>query len=174
MLFQGYGIRILPSYIASLEASTQKMDEIARGERLFPLDMEKVASHARKWTSVMVDLLLEDNMAAHMHRMYPRPSIQEAAAAAKQVTHKMLENKHQTSGEPQGKSALTGFNIFMRHVALWELAQRGKVVYVFLRLPYSVTSHKNRIAPETQWSSTTYEDTVCSHIAMSLLLLTLK
>lgn len=89
------------------------MEEFARNERLFPLDIEKVASHARTWTSIMVDHFLDDR------------------GENARITHGMLEDQDKTSGKPQDKSSLTSFNLFMRHVALWELGEDGEIECVF-------------------------------------------
>ncbi|KAJ6605401.1 hypothetical protein DFH09DRAFT_1300132 [Mycena vulgaris] len=119
---QGYGIRILPSYIASLDESKTKLKSIARGEELFELNMDTIATRSRAWTRTIIEDCLE-----------LRPK--------RQVSHLDLENKHQLSAEPQGRSCLTGFSLFMRHVALWEMAQRDGIVI-----------------DETEWASTEYGD----------------
>ncbi|KAJ7623036.1 hypothetical protein DFH06DRAFT_1104714 [Mycena polygramma] len=119
---KGYGIRILPSYIASLEESKTKLDEIARDEVLFPLDMDMIATASRLWTKKVMNNVLEYN---------PK----------KIVSHLDLENKHQLSAEPGGRSCLTGFTLFMRHVALWDMEQSGAV---------SIN--------EAEWASTDYGD----------------
>ncbi|KAJ7760853.1 hypothetical protein DFH07DRAFT_816007 [Mycena maculata] len=45
---RGYGVRILPSYISSLEASKSKLQDISRDKILFGLDIEKIATASRK------------------------------------------------------------------------------------------------------------------------------
>ncbi|KAJ7447582.1 hypothetical protein B0H11DRAFT_2082665 [Mycena galericulata] len=117
---RGYGIRILPSYISSLEESKSKLEDISKGEVLFGFDMEKIAAASRKWTHTVVD----------EHSSYQRI-----------FSHLDLENKHQLSSEPQGRSCLSGFSLFMRHVALWELEKAGEIEI-------------NR----KDWASTTYGD----------------
>ncbi|KAJ6505774.1 hypothetical protein C8R47DRAFT_1315955 [Mycena vitilis] len=119
---KGYGIRILPSYIASLEESKTKLDGISRDEVLFPLDMDMIATASRLWTKKVMNTVLEYN---------PK----------KIVSHLDLENKHQLSAEPGGRSCLTGFTLFMRHVALWDMEQSGAVTI-----------------NETDWASTDYGD----------------
>ncbi|KAJ7159751.1 hypothetical protein C8R46DRAFT_1194970 [Mycena filopes] len=99
---RGYGIRILPSYIASLEKSKTKLDDISRDEVLFELNMDKIAKASRVWTETVID-------------------------AGGGGSHKAIENKHQLSAEPQGRSCLSGFSLFMRHVALWDLEQSGEL-----------------------------------------------
>ncbi|KAJ7124079.1 hypothetical protein C8R43DRAFT_1031247 [Mycena crocata] len=52
---KGYGIRILPSYIASLDTAKSRLDDISRGEDLFKLDLDALAAASRKWTEIVVD-----------------------------------------------------------------------------------------------------------------------
>ena len=42
-------------------------------------------------------------------------------------SHAMLESYAQVSSEPLGRSCLTGFSLFMRHVALWEAEAKGEI-----------------------------------------------
>ncbi|KAJ7473946.1 hypothetical protein FB451DRAFT_1466358 [Mycena latifolia] len=114
---QGYGIRILPSYIASLQESETKLNDIARGEDLFTLNMDAIAARSRAWTETVV------------------------GECSQPISHRDLENKHQLSAEPLGRSCLTGFSLFMRHVALWEMAQDGDLTI-----------------DENEWASTEYGD----------------
>ncbi|KAJ7205208.1 hypothetical protein GGX14DRAFT_645057 [Mycena pura] len=110
---RGYGIRILPSYVTSLVESQANIDSIARGERLVKLDMDTIAETARNFTK-----------------------------NAPCSSHKALDQGgDQVSTEPQGRSCLSGFSVFMRHVALWEMERRGEV--------------KLR---DQEWAATTYSD----------------
>ncbi|KAJ6493330.1 hypothetical protein C8R45DRAFT_989477 [Mycena sanguinolenta] len=109
---RGYGVRILPSYISSLEGSKSKLAAISRNEILFGVDMHKIAAASRKWTMTVVDESSFDE----------RPTV---------MSHFDLENDGQVSSEPQGRSCLSGFSLFMRHAALWEIAQTGEVKYEF-------------------------------------------
>ncbi|KAJ7110779.1 hypothetical protein C8R43DRAFT_1243019 [Mycena crocata] len=103
---KGYGIRILPSYLASLDTAKSKLDDIARDENLFELDIDAIANASRKWTKTVVNELSQQGPISHLD----------------------LENKSQLSSEPQGRSCLTGLSLFMRHVALWEMEKRGELV----------------------------------------------
>ncbi|KAJ7744118.1 hypothetical protein B0H16DRAFT_1422572 [Mycena metata] len=106
---RGYGIRILPSYIASLEESKSNLRRISRDEVLFKLDMDRIAQAARVWTQTV----LNDSY---------------SYTSKKPVSHSVLDNKHQLSAEPQGRSCLSGFTLLMRHVALWDLEKSGDLV----------------------------------------------
>ncbi|KAF7329112.1 hypothetical protein MKEN_00171700 [Mycena kentingensis (nom. inval.)] len=108
--YRGYGIRILPLYIASLPTSQDKVDAIKRGERLLPLDLEYLANRSRTWTKRVIVAI-----SYHSEEM-PR------------VNPTDLENGDQISSEPLQYSCLTGFSLFMRHVALWEMERRGEVI----------------------------------------------
>ncbi|KAJ7224957.1 hypothetical protein B0H12DRAFT_1267871 [Mycena haematopus] len=123
----GYGVRILPSYISSLEESKSKLSAISREEILFGVDIHKIATASRKWTRSVVDQL------------------------PKVVCHFDLENDSQVSSEPQGRSCLSGFSLFMRHVALWEIEQTGEIQYEFHFFEFDCEDKRN-------WASTNYED----------------
>ncbi|KAJ7346170.1 hypothetical protein DFH08DRAFT_1081059 [Mycena albidolilacea] len=105
---RGYGLRILPSYISSLSESAAKLDDICREETLFGVNMDKIAAASRRWTREIVEEISGGG---------PKPT----------VSHAHLENKHQLSAEPQNRSCLTGFGLFMRHVALWEMERGGEI-----------------------------------------------
>ncbi|KAJ7473968.1 hypothetical protein FB451DRAFT_1466423, partial [Mycena latifolia] len=109
--YKGYGIRTLPSYIASLKESRENVDKIARGEHLFDLDMEAIAEASRTWTTTVIK---------GYKRWQYFPGFK--------YSHCDLENVHQLSTEPQGRSCLTGFSLFMRHVALWEMEHRKEII----------------------------------------------
>ncbi|KAJ7074718.1 hypothetical protein C8F01DRAFT_33937 [Mycena amicta] len=111
--YRGYGIRILPSYIASLEDSKCELDSIARGEDLLPLDIDYLADRSRQWTKRII-------VASHSLRGRPTGPIHCRTSD--------LDNGAQTSSEPQEHSSLSGFSLFMRYVALWEMERRGEVV----------------------------------------------
>ncbi|KAJ7885507.1 hypothetical protein B0H14DRAFT_2563838 [Mycena olivaceomarginata] len=105
---RGYGLRILPSYMSSLSESAAKLDDICREETLFGVNMDKIAAASRRWTREIVEEISGGR---------PKPT----------VSHAHLENKHQLSAEPQNRSCLTGFGLFMRHVALWEMERGGEI-----------------------------------------------
>jgi hypothetical protein len=109
---QGYGIRILPSYLDSLEESNEKLDEISRGEDLFDLNVNDIADASRRWTATVI-------RGVENWKSYP---------ANLEFSHRDLENESQVSSEPQSRSCLSGFSLFMRHVALWEMERRKEVM----------------------------------------------
>ena len=127
---KGYGIRILPSYIASLAtySNATQTQQIARGQPLFsaPLSLKDLADGARKWTSQCIKHFLK---VGHTTKPSYWPPRQYPAMKSKLpvFSHAMLESYKQRSSEPLGKSCLTGFSLFMRHVALWEEEVKGKI-----------------------------------------------
>nr|GAT50994.1 predicted protein [Mycena chlorophos] len=110
--YRGYGIRILPSYIASLKQSQKKLQAIARGEDLYPkLDVKYIGDESRAWTKTVITAL--------------HPSKDQAKKI--KCSHADLRNGDQVTAEVQSRSALSGFGLLMRHVALWEMEHRGEV-----------------------------------------------
>ncbi|KAJ7058769.1 hypothetical protein C8F01DRAFT_281773 [Mycena amicta] len=108
--YRGYGIRILPSYIASLKKSQKRFAAIARGEDLYDeLDVKLIANESRAWTKKVIT-------ATH-------------GSKTKKIScsHADLRNGDQVTAEVQSRSALSGFGLLMRHVALWEMECRGEV-----------------------------------------------
>ncbi|KAJ6605404.1 hypothetical protein DFH09DRAFT_1067677 [Mycena vulgaris] len=99
--------------------------------RVFKYAKKAIATAARLWTKAVITEVL------------PSPGRWDEL-----VSHLDLENRHQTSSEPQERSCLTGFSLFMRHVALWEMEQRGEIVI-----------------DEKEWASTQYNDSVHSVLA---------
>ncbi|KAJ7497784.1 hypothetical protein FB451DRAFT_1335825 [Mycena latifolia] len=126
---KGYGLRILPSYISSLATynSPAHRSAIARGEVLADtVSLSELASQARTWTSEVIQEYLE---VGHDNRPFHWPSWKYSPIkSAKPVfSHAMLESYAQVTSEPLGRSCLTGFSLFMRHVALWEQEVEGKI-----------------------------------------------
>ncbi|KAJ7452656.1 hypothetical protein FB451DRAFT_1100774 [Mycena latifolia] len=128
---KGYGIRILPSYISSLEESKTHLQDIAKMEELFALDIDAIAAASRAWTKTLVTEA----------RTYP--------GKERSFSHLDLENRHQASSEPLGRSCLTGLSLFMRHVALWEMEQRDELVYVLIPALLPVLSYDD--IPSYTW-----------------------
>ncbi|KAJ7065687.1 hypothetical protein C8F01DRAFT_751051 [Mycena amicta] len=96
--YRGFGIRILPSYILSLEESQKNIKALSRRERVYTtLDIDKIASISRAWTKKVGG-----------------------------SSHVALENGDQVTSEVQTRSCLNGFALFMRHVALFEMEARGE------------------------------------------------
>ncbi|KAK0474905.1 hypothetical protein IW261DRAFT_1497676 [Armillaria novae-zelandiae] len=130
---KGYGIRILPSYQSALSTytSSEQTRLISRGENLFPapLSLKDLAAGSRTWTDKCVGRFLS---LGHKNRplYWPNKMYQpiETDSDLPVFTHALLESNMQRSSEPLGRSCLTGFSLFMRHVALWEEEVKGKIV----------------------------------------------
>ncbi|KAK0210293.1 hypothetical protein DFS33DRAFT_1378273 [Desarmillaria ectypa] len=114
---KGHGIRILPSYQSALAALLEGPDnEIANvdgqvykqfillGHKNYPLYWENASRQGQKYRPIKTDSTIPV------------------------FTHALLENNMQRSSEPLGRSCLTGFSLFMRHIALWEEEVEGKIV----------------------------------------------
>ncbi|KAJ7639668.1 hypothetical protein DFH06DRAFT_1001799 [Mycena polygramma] len=93
---KGYGIRILPSYLLSLNRSPEEVNAAFHDENLSTLDITDLASDARTWTKAAF----------------------ERAAGDHRIRYSDMDN------HPTRRSCLTSFVLFMRYVAYWELRQR--------------------------------------------------
>ncbi|KAK7007900.1 hypothetical protein R3P38DRAFT_3211551 [Favolaschia claudopus] len=123
--YKGYGIRILPSYVSSLSHSQTKINQISPSEQLFDLNMDEIRESSRSRT---------------------QNTVARSDPGEKKFRHCDLDSKYQVSSEPQGRSCLSSFSLFMRHVELWDMEQRGEV----------------SIEPD-EWANTTYEDSVLAY-----------
>ncbi|KAJ7578019.1 hypothetical protein C8J56DRAFT_364210 [Mycena floridula] len=128
---KGYGIRILPSYTAHLSTyrNASQTSVIARGETLLkaPYSLETLAGLARNWTAGCMDKYISlnyKNSPFHWPKRHPRIENEKKPV----FSHAMLESYTQVTSEPLGSSCLTGFSLFMRHVALWEAESKGEIV----------------------------------------------
>ncbi|KAK0225165.1 hypothetical protein EDD85DRAFT_980515 [Armillaria nabsnona] len=129
---KGYGIRILPSYQSALSTytSSKQTKLISRGENLFPapLSLKDLAIGSRTWTDKCVGRFLR---LGHKNRpLYSQKHMYQPIKTDSTLpvfTHALLESNMQRSSEPLGRSCLTGFSLFMRHVALWEEEVKGKI-----------------------------------------------
>ncbi|KAK0185798.1 hypothetical protein F5146DRAFT_1163287 [Armillaria mellea] len=129
---KGYGIRILPSYQLALSTytSSEQTRLISRGENLFaaPLSLKDLATESRTWTDKCVGRFLRlghKNYPLYWRKKIYRPIKTDSTIPV--FTHALLESNMQRSSEPLGRSCLTGFSLFMRHVALWEEEVKGKI-----------------------------------------------
>ncbi|KAJ7190054.1 hypothetical protein GGX14DRAFT_408309 [Mycena pura] len=141
----GYGIRILGSYLSSLAESQQNLDSIARGERLFPLNIHTLADTARRWTERVI----------RSHQI--RQNTRATPGQPFRCTPILLENGDQKTSEPQGHSCLSGFSVFMRHVALWEMERREEVMIEQVEWAVAFYSEDSDLAyddtPRYQWDN---------------------
>lgn len=129
---KGYGIRFLPSYLSYLSTytSSSQTTAIARGESLLPapLSLQELSDDSRAWTRKCLDKYIKLD---YGNRPFHWPAPHEPILSDKPVfSHAMLESYAQVTSEPLGRSCLTGFPLFMRHVALWEEEAKGDIVYV--------------------------------------------
>ncbi|KAJ7464964.1 hypothetical protein B0H11DRAFT_2240393 [Mycena galericulata] len=97
---KGYGIRFLPSYVASLKYSGEIRPETPSGENNTTLDMEQLAEDARIRTEEKYEEM------DPIHR------------------NSRLSFFGLDDGQPR-KSCLTGFTLFMCHVSHWEITRRN-------------------------------------------------
>ncbi|KAJ7098262.1 hypothetical protein C8R44DRAFT_357130 [Mycena epipterygia] len=117
---KGYGIRILPSYISSLVAPSSKRK---KGKKLAAPDISVIVAQEREWTA--------DEIKAALRRGVPDIGLNC-------VMPKLAGYR--------GTRCLKGFRIFMRCVALWEMAHRKEV-----------------IVKEDVWASTSYADAMTAY-----------
>ncbi|KAK7065054.1 hypothetical protein R3P38DRAFT_65092 [Favolaschia claudopus] len=123
--YKGYGIRILPSYVSSLPTPRPRSTKSLPPNNCSISTWMKIRESSRSWTQTTV----------------ARSDYDE-----KKFSHRELDSKYQVSSEPQGRSCLSSFCLFMRHVELWDMERRGEV----------------SIEPD-EWANTTYEDSVLAY-----------
>nr|GAT47528.1 predicted protein [Mycena chlorophos] len=107
---RGYGVLILPSYVESLRKSEKSVEKNAHGEAMLtPLNLPSLANEVRRWTKRVIRNQFGDSIT--------------------ECDHSVLENGDQITSETQHKSCLSGFMLFMRHVALVdsEMEHRGEL-----------------------------------------------
>ncbi|KAJ7905243.1 hypothetical protein B0H14DRAFT_2489962 [Mycena olivaceomarginata] len=126
---RGYGLRVLPSYISSLATydSAAKLDAIAHGEKhSATVSLTTLATAARAWTAKVIKKYIT---AGHNNKPFhwPARAYKPVESDKPVFSHAMLESYQQVTSEPLGRSCLTGFSLFMRHVALWEQEVEGKI-----------------------------------------------
>ncbi|KAG8850197.1 hypothetical protein FRB91_009285 [Serendipita sp. 411] len=154
---KGYGIRILPSYLAALK--TVDVEELPhrRYHHHEPetLDIEKQVEKAKDYFDRVFRTYLAWSSGGEMlqrtyvgsySRVFKGTSqdIRTREQKNKNVpifTHALFDTVAQLSKEPLARSCLTGFELFYRHVGLFEAEAAGKCV----------------IEPNV-WASTTYEE----------------
>jgi hypothetical protein len=118
---QGYGIRILDSYINVLK-------KYKAGENDPSLDLDEIAIEARDWTETVVDRYLRrghKNTLSYIETYTPRGR-NSMASTSPIFSHTLLETRKQKTIEPGSRDCLTGFSLLMRHVRLWEMGIEGK------------------------------------------------
>ncbi|KAK7453509.1 hypothetical protein VKT23_011788 [Stygiomarasmius scandens] len=140
---RGYGLRIIPLYLGYIAPYTSSENEITSqladslkdlslGEDLYapPLKLSVMAETAREWTRKTVEMFIKLGQKSGSrpfwfpHRRWPPV---QTASGKPVFSHAMLESYHQINWEPLGRSCLTGFMLFMRHVTLWEMECEGTI-----------------------------------------------
>ncbi|KAF8331422.1 uncharacterized protein EI90DRAFT_3198442 [Cantharellus anzutake] len=133
---KGYGIRILPSYLdfLAIHNDAEALADISRGENLIEnFSIEPAAKAARDWTSTVIKRYLfvgHENKPFHLdvpHLNIDLTKPIQSPDGKPVFSHAMLESYGQITSEPLWRSCLTGFSLFMRHVALWEAEVAGKI-----------------------------------------------
>ncbi|KDQ16983.1 hypothetical protein BOTBODRAFT_172592 [Botryobasidium botryosum FD-172 SS1] len=124
---KGYGIRILPSYIEALS----KIDpqKIVLDKPVDKLDIDAAATDARFWTNRAIKRYLNYGHSGRLSYFESSPHYTTISTSHLPVfTHAMLEGRTQNTADPSGRSCLSGFTLFVRHVALWEAEAAGEIV----------------------------------------------
>lgn len=112
---RGFGIRFLPSYVNAVKTfdlhSLQPEEPLSKKELSTPVSMEAIATRAR----------------AYFERIFRKYGSWSRSTATLELSHADLDSRNQFTSEPLRRSCLTGFELFFRHVALWEAEQAGQV-----------------------------------------------
>jgi hypothetical protein len=123
--------------------SAAKLDAIAHGEKhSATVSLTTLATAARAWTAKVIKKYIT---AGHNNKPFhwPARAYKPVESDKPVFSHAMLESYQQVTSEPLGRSCLTGFSLFMRHVALWEQEVEGKissVVFLFSDLLFLTLS----------------------------------
>jgi hypothetical protein len=100
-----------------------------------PLDMDAKVAKARDYFDRLFKVYMSwsdngRNLRPHFigNWTYSRRNEDPRPIPDKPVfTHALLDTRDQKTSEPLRRSCLTGFELFYRHVALWEAEQDGKL-----------------------------------------------
>ena len=92
--------------------------------------MNEIAEQSREWTQNVVTRYKRCGhknrvsyiMGDYRHDKWKRPHMSGPV-----FSHALLETRRQNTSEPGGRSCLTGFELLMRHVGLWEMAINKKI-----------------------------------------------
>ncbi|KAG8841023.1 hypothetical protein FRC20_005297 [Serendipita sp. 405] len=152
---KGYGIRILPSYLDALK--TVDIEELPPrnwySHQPKHLNIEKQVEKARDFFDrVFRTYLTWSRGGRNLQRTYVYRktftgtskvirTMEQKSCNVPIFTHALLDTVAQLLNEPLARSCLTGFELFYRHVGLFEAEAAGKCV----------------IEPSV-WASTTYEE----------------
>lgn len=120
-------MRIIPLYTSFLSPfqSTDSKHDLNKlaldGEKLCspPLALDQIAKTSRDWTRELFSRYVNNGQ---------WPKIRgRGKDGTLMFSHAMLDGSGQGTSNPLGRSCLTGFALFMRHVALWEMENEGKI-----------------------------------------------
>ncbi|PVF98261.1 hypothetical protein CPB86DRAFT_797410 [Serendipita vermifera] len=118
--YKGYGIRILPSYLEALKVYEQTHTK--REEDPFFSPRVPNFDHIMAEAKSFFDGFLRTYIA------WQGPLDPKASSTYKPAfAHATMDTADQFSTEPLRRSCLTGFELFYRHVCLWDAEQNGKV-----------------------------------------------
>ncbi|KAJ7429213.1 hypothetical protein B0H11DRAFT_1769303, partial [Mycena galericulata] len=143
LFWHGYGLRILPSYVASLNSSDKIGRETPRDgdSSTLGLDIKKRAKDIRRWTEERYEIF-------KLFRVNGR------------LRYSDLDDAQPSRG------FLTGFTMFMRHVSYWEIALRDK-----LNVKNKTWAYEDTVCfdsfPLSRWDETFHLDTFIDSINRS-------
>lgn len=159
---KGYGIRILPHYLAALKAVDATSIPKYYGinfEEGDPLNLQSHVNEARKYFDTVFRVYMKwtkngETIKPHYvlgawsgSRKYDQNSKSKQGQKRLPVlSHALLDTDEQITSEPLRRGCLTGFELLYRHVALWEAQEQGRLI----------------IRPDV-WASTTYEEVYFSN-----------
>ncbi|KAJ7176396.1 hypothetical protein C8R43DRAFT_872846 [Mycena crocata] len=127
---KGYGLRILPSYVASLIPSATIINEISQGEELLLLDIPFLAREASE---------------------YAQKKFQQTrdVEGVPRLRYSDLDPR-----SPR-QSCLSGFSLLMRHATYWEIAHGGNAKSVYLPSIFTYDDNPNNviIRPKYRWNT---------------------
>ncbi|PVF98265.1 hypothetical protein CPB86DRAFT_825813 [Serendipita vermifera] len=148
---KGYGIRVLPSYLEALNQYEKSLmaegdNQEASNSRKTPYIEYKTSRAKRYFDRIFATYMSWSNEGEDLlptyTDSYSGPPVKPIPRKDKPVfTHALLDTLEQDSSEPLRRSCLTGFELFYRHVCLWDAEQEGKLdIY------------------DNVWASTTYDE----------------
>ncbi|PVF98264.1 hypothetical protein CPB86DRAFT_797412 [Serendipita vermifera] len=136
---KGYGIRILPRYLDALKKH-QKSSSLN-------LNIEDIMANARRFSDRYCFFYDKWSHNRDVWKLLATGSDDPSLAASlsreskRVLSHAQLDTVGQCSSEPLRRSCLTGFELFYRHVCLWEAEQAGQIEI-----------------KDNLWASTTYDE----------------
>jgi hypothetical protein len=138
---KGYGIRILPNYLDALKnyepppSTKDDTEEEEEKEEESPkaADIEYHTTRAKRYFDRIFATYMKwsnggEGLLPTYVGSYSSAQAQPLPRKDKPVfTHALLDTADQDSSEPQRRSCLSGFELFYRHICLWQAEQEGKL-----------------------------------------------